>query len=268
MPERTIETRKGIRVRVREAGSGPSLVYLHGISGLLDPEPLLDRLAEQFRVHAPVWPGYGEEEGEERIEDMLDFTLHGLDVLEALELERPHLVGHSFGGMIAAEMASLASAAVDRLVLLAPYGLWHDESPIEDVFATTPFHLSKLLFSDAEQGQKVLTAGLDFSHDGALTDFMVSNARRLGTAGKVLFPIPNRRLSKRLYRVAAETLIVWGSADRLIPPAYAGHWQALLPHAQCEEIEGAAHMLQAEQPAAVAETIAKFLRATDGASGR
>ncbi len=262
MQERCVETRRGIRVRVREAGSGPPLVYLHGIAGLLDEEPLLDRLASQFRVHAPVWPGYGAEEGEEKLEDMLDFALHGLDVLEALAIERPHLVGHSFGGMIAAEMASLNGAALGRLVLLAPYGLWHDDAPIADVFAATPFDLPKLLFADAEQGQKALTAGLDFSHDGALTDFMVGNARSLGTAGKILFPIPNRRLSKRLYRLAAETLIVWGSADRLIPPAYAGHWQALLRHAQCAEIEGAAHMLHFEQFAAVAETIEKFLRAT------
>jgi pimeloyl-ACP methyl ester carboxylesterase len=263
MRERIVETRKGIRVPVREAGSGPDLIYLHGIAGLLAPEPLLDQLAERFHVHAPLWPGYSEEEGEDRLEDMLDFTLHGFDVIEALELDRPHLVGHSFGGMIAAEMASLNSAAIDRLVLLAPYGLWQDDAPIADVFAATPFHLPKMLFGDAEQGQKTLTAGLDFSHDEALTNFMVSNARRLGTAGKILFPIPNRRVSKRLYRVAAATLIVWGSADRLIPPAYAGHWQALLPHAQCEEIAGAAHMLQAEQPAAVAEAIAKFLRASD-----
>ena len=264
MQERCVETRKGIRVRVREAGSGPPLVYLHGIAGLLDEEPMLDLLARQYRVLAPVWPGYGEEEGEEKLEDMLDFTLHGLDVLEALETPRPHLVGHSFGGMIAAEMASLvgtaAGTALGRLVLLAPFGLWNDDAPIADVFATTPFKLSKLLFADAEQGQKTLTAGLDFSHDGALTQFMVANARRLGTAGKVLFPIPNRRLSKRIYRVAAETLIVWGSADRLIPPIYASHWQALLPHSQAAEIEGAAHMLQIEQPAAVAEAIDKFLR--------
>lgn len=260
MEERTVETRKGIEVRVREAGSGSPLVYLHGIAGLLDEEPVLERLAERFRVFAPIWPGYGEEEGEEKLEDMLDFTLHAFDVLEALGVERPHLVGHSLGGMIAAEMASLNGAALDRLALLAPYGLWRDDAPIADVFASTPFDVPKLLFADPEAGQKALTAGLDFSHDGALTEFMVGNARRLGTAGKVLFPIPNRRLSKRLYRIVSDTLIVWGSSDRLIPPVYASHWQGLLPGAQCAEIEGAGHMLQAEQPAAVAEALEKFLR--------
>jgi pimeloyl-ACP methyl ester carboxylesterase len=259
MRERRVETRKGIAVRVREAGAGTPLVYLHGIAGLLDEEPLLDRLAGSFRVIAPLWPGYGPEAGEDEIEDMLDFALHGFDVLEALEVERPHLVGHSFGGMIAAEMASLNAGALSRLVLLAPFGLWREDAPIADVFAATPFDLPKLLFADAEAGQKALTAGLDFSHDGALTDFMVDNARRLGTAGKVLFPIPNRRLSKRLYRLTSETLIVWGGADRLIPPLYARHWAAQLSRAQCTEIADAGHMLQIEQPDAVAEAVEKFL---------
>src|SRR5581483_2298646 len=104
----TIETRKGIRSQVLEAGQGAPLLYLHGAGGLLPQEPLLEKLAETYHVYAPVWPGYGAEPGEDLIEDMLDFALHGWDVADALGLERPHLVGHSMGGMIAAEMAVLS----------------------------------------------------------------------------------------------------------------------------------------------------------------
>ena len=88
---------------------------------------------------------------------------------------------------------------------------------------------------------------------------MVDNARRLGSAGKILFPIPNRRLSKRLYRLRAETLLVWGRADKLVPPVYAARWQELIPGARLAWIESAGHMLPLEQPAAVAEAVAKFL---------
>ena len=56
-----------------------------------------------------------------------------------------------------------------------------------------------------------------------------------------------------------EFVVVWGSADQLIPPVYARHWQALLPRVRCQEIQGAGHMLQAEQPEVVAESIVKFL---------
>jgi pimeloyl-ACP methyl ester carboxylesterase len=88
---------------------------------------------------------------------------------------------------------------------------------------------------------------------------MVENARRLGSAGKILFPIPNRRLSKRLYRLRADTLLVWGREDKLVPPVYAARWQELLAKSQLTWVERAGHMLHLEQPAAVAEAIARFL---------
>ena len=89
----------------------------------------------------------------------------------------------------------------------------------------------------------------------------VGNARRLGTAGKILFPIPNRRLAKRLYRQTAETLIVWGKCDRFIEPVYAERWQELLPSAEIALVSEAGHMLPYEQPEAVLEALRKFLAA-------
>ena len=101
MKSRTIETKKGARCRVLEGGSGMPLVFFHGAGGLLADNPFLDQLAARYRVFAPELPGYGESTGEELLEDMLDFTLHGWDVVDALGLTRPHLVGHSMVGMIA-----------------------------------------------------------------------------------------------------------------------------------------------------------------------
>ena len=259
MESRTIETRKGIRCQVREAGEGEPLVYLHGAGGPMPEEPTLERLAERFHVLAPVWPGFGEEAGEELLEDMLDFTLHGWDVIESLGLDRPHLVGHSMGGMIAAEMACVNDRGLGKLALIAPAGLWIDEHPLPDLFAVTPFELPALLFADPAEGQRLLTAGLDFTDDEALTNFMIGNARRLGTAGKILFPIPNRRLSKRLYRMTRETLLVWGRQDQLILPLYAKRWQELIPQAALHEVEGAGHMVPYEQPADVADALLRFL---------
>src|SRR5262249_10306597 len=142
---------------------------------------------------------------------------------------RPVLIGHSLGGMIAAEMACLAPAQVERLVLVDALGLWMDEHPIPDLFSWLPFEFGDMLFADAERGAAALTGGVDFSDDEATRDFMVGNARRLGTAGKMLFPVPNRRVAKRLYRLTVETLVVWGDEDRLVPPVYAGRWAELLP---------------------------------------
>ena len=196
MKWRAIETARGVRCRVLEGGGGAPLVFLHGAAGLLRDNPFLDALARRYSVFAPELPGYGESTGEELLEDMLDFTLHGWDVVAALGLDRPHLVGHSMGGMIAAEMACLAPRDLGKLVLASAAGLWMDEHPIPDVFALLPFELVEVLFHDTARGSALLTGGLDLADMDALKTFYLANARRMAMAGKILFPVPNRRVTQ------------------------------------------------------------------------
>jgi pimeloyl-ACP methyl ester carboxylesterase len=259
MKWRAIDTKRGIRCRVLEGGSGAPLVFFHGAGGLLRDNPFLDSLAQRHSVFVPEWPGYGESTGDELLEDMLDFTLHGWDVVDALGLSRPNIIGHSMGGMIAAEMACLAPRAVGKLVLVAPAGLWMDAHPIPDIFAMLPFQIAEALFADPQMGQALLTGGADLSDIEALKEYYIASQRRLAMAGKILFPIPIRRLSKRLYRLTADTLLVWGASDKLIIPAYAKYWQSLVPTARVEMIEGAGHMAPYEQPDAFVQAVQKFL---------
>lgn len=254
-----VVTANGLDIEVRQFGSGPDLVYLHGLVGLLDAEPMLGALAKRFSIHAPIWPGYGSIENEDRVEDMLDFALLGWDIVDALGLNRPHLVGHSFGAMIAAEMACIARHDLDHLVLLAPYGLWLDDHPLPDPFGVLPFHLVELLLHDPSHADALVAEGLDLASNDGLASFMISNSRRLGTAGKIMFPIPNRRLSKRLYRITAPTLVLMGEHDRLVTLDYAAAWQAALPHAQVTTIEGSGHLVNVEAPVAGSTAIAEFI---------
>ena len=259
MKWQVIETKKGTRCRVREGGSGAPVVFLHSAGGLLRDNPFLDQLAQGYSVFAPEWPGYGESTGEELLEDMLDFALHGWDLVDALGLGQPHLVGHSMGGMIAAEMACVAPRDLGKLVLVGAAGLWMDERPIPDIFAMLPHQIAEVLFADPQKGQALLTGGADLTDLEALKEFYLASQRRLAMAGKILFPIPNRRLSKRLYRLRAETLVVWGALDRLIVPAYAERWKSLIPGARVVTIDGAGHMLPYEQPEAFVRTLTDFL---------
>jgi pimeloyl-ACP methyl ester carboxylesterase len=259
MNVRQVETKRGARVRVFEGGRGAPLVFLHGAGGFLADNPFLDALAERYRVFAPELPGYGESLGEELLEDMLDFTLHGWDVVTALGVERPHLVGHSMGGMIAAEMAAIAPNDLSKLVLVGAAGLWMPEHPIADIYTFLPHEYATVLFHDPTRGAALLTGGLDFTNLDALADFYIANSRRMANAGKILFPIPNRRVAKRLYRVTADTLVVWGKNDRLIPPVYAERWAELLPRARVAMIADAGHMVPYEQPAAFVSAVTKFL---------
>jgi pimeloyl-ACP methyl ester carboxylesterase len=259
MKSRLIETKRGAKIRVFEAGSGAPLVFLHGAGGLFPENPFLDRLAERYHIFAPELPAYGESSGEQLLEDMLDFALHGWDVVTTLGLSKPHLMGHSMGGMIAAEMACLAPNDLAKLVLVASAGLWLPQYPIPDIFSFLPHEFAQYLFHDRAQGEALLTSGLDLKNPEALKEFYIGNSRRLSMASKILFPIPNRRLSKRLYRLTAPTLLLWGKSDRLIPPVYTERFRALIPHAELTLIDQAGHMLPYEQPEAFVAAVSRFL---------
>src|SRR5579864_3925094 len=148
MNGRLVPTRRGAEVHVLEWGdaSAEPLVFLHGVMGLLEDYRFLEFLSERWHVFAPELPGYGASRGEELLEDMLDFALHGWDVVDALGLTEVVVVGHSMGGMIAAEMAAVCPSRIRALVLVAPNGLWLDDKPVVDLFSLLPFQFAEVLF--------------------------------------------------------------------------------------------------------------------------
>lgn len=242
-------------VRYFVGGTGPELVFLHGAGGVTADDPLLAELAKSHRVYAPLIPGYGDSEEAPEIRDMLDFTLHTWDVVKALGLKDPVLVGHSMGGMIAAEMAAVQPNDVSRLALIAPAGLWDDDHPIADLFSIMPYEMPALLFHDADAGAAMLTAGRNVSDPNFLQTYLVTNARQLGMAGRILFPIPERGLIGRTHRIRARTVIIWGDSDRLIPPVYAHAFKKAILGAELVSIPEAGHMVTLERPRAVADAI-------------
>lgn len=257
MTLKTVATAR-VPVRYYEGGSGTPLVFLHGAGGLDMDQSFLDALAQRFHVYAPLVPGYGDSEECPDLREMLDFTLHTWDVVGALGLKDPVLAGFSMGGMIASEMAAIAPNDVSRLALIAPAGLWLDQHPIPDFFAMLPFELPPVLFYDAEAGAKAMTAGVDLSDPSFLQAFLVQNARQLGAAGKILFPIPERGLSSRLYRIRAKTQLIWGDSDKLIAPVYAQEFQRGIAGSTLTMIPQAGHLVPFEKPAEVVAAITPF----------
>ena len=257
METKTLQTHH-VPVRYFEGGKGEPLVFLHGAGGVTAEDPLLAKLAETHRVFAPLLPGYGDSEECSELRNMLDVTLHTWDVVEALGLKDPILVGHSMGGMIAAEMAAVAPNDVSRLGLICPAGLWLDEHPIPDIFAMLPYELPAVLFHDVAAGTALMTAGVALDDPEWLKGFLVQNARQLGMAGKILFPVPDRGLSERLYRVKAKTVLIWGDGDKLIVPAYAHAWKKAIAQAELVSVPEAGHMITLEKTEHVAKAIAKL----------
>src|SRR5204863_7805050 len=81
-----------------------------------------------------------------------------------------------------------------------------------------------------------------------------------GANGKFHWPIPDKGLKKRIHRVKASTLLLWGQDDRLVPPVYADEFVRRLPGAGVQTMDGCGHAPQLEQPNRVAQMVRDCLR--------
>ena len=243
---------------VLKDGSGPPLLYLHSAVGQKGWAPFLSALAQQFTVYAPYLPGYAKSTGLEKLDDVLDLTLHQFELLDALGVSKAHVVGHFLGGMIAAEMAALSPSYVDRLVLAAPAGTWRDDAQVADLLAMTAGDLQTELWSSASSSMSLSTD--DFEANARLkAELAADRMVDLTAAGKFLWPIPDRGLKRRAYRIKAPTLVLWGENDRIIPPVYAEDFSRLIPQAEVSIIPNAGHLLMIERSEVFSAAVAEFL---------
>jgi pimeloyl-ACP methyl ester carboxylesterase len=247
-------------VEMEVCGSGEPLLYLHGAGGLTGVDPFLDELGKHFRVVAPYFPGYGDSTAGDLIEDVLDASLFYHQLMDDLGIASAHVVGHSMGGMLAAELAAVDIHRVKKLVLVASAGFWLDEHPIPDVFAMELPELAAHLFHDPKSplAQMFMTIPED---PQVLADMYVERTKRLTQASKFLWPIPDRGLKRRIWRVAAPTLVLWGESDRLIPPIYANEFTSRIRNARAATIKDAGHLVMYEQPDAFLKSVRDFLNA-------
>jgi pimeloyl-ACP methyl ester carboxylesterase len=259
MGERKVAVRGGMfETEVIEEGSGPPLLFLHGVNNVQAGDPFLARLAQSHQVIAPRMPGFGDSTGTEHLLDIHDLIYYELDLLDTLGLRGVPVVAHSLGGMIAAELAAVQPERFSALTLIAPFGLWNPEYPVADFFAMSPSQLAAATYHDPESPTAQAAARPPEDNEAYIA-FMLDRAKSLATTAKYIWPIPNRGLAKRLHRVAAPTLLVWGESDRIVPPRYAQDFQAGIAGAKVATISKAGHLPQVEQPDQLAETIQQFL---------
>lgn len=259
MNEQTISLRGGaFEVLVAEAGDGRPTLYLHG--ELPPPAwlPWMDRLATDRRLIAPRHPGFAGASGLEQLDNLFDLLVYYLDFLDAEGLDSFDLIGESFGGMLAAELAALVPGRIRRLVLVAPLGLWLNESPVADVFGLGGSDLHQISWADPADPVAQAFAP-DQGEDVDRLRWHLERLRALGAAGKFLWPIPERGLRKRLHRIAAPTLLLWGAEDQIVPPPYGRAFQAQIRGSELIEVPGAGHFPLLEQPEASLEAIRRFL---------
>jgi pimeloyl-ACP methyl ester carboxylesterase len=249
-----------VQAHVKTAGSGPPLVFFHGAYGLAW-DPFLDALAETHRVYAPEHPGTtpGDPDAIQAVDDLWDLVLYYDDLFDRLGLEAPVLVGHSLGAMVAAEVAATLRHRVSRLVLISPIGLWRDDAPVQNWMTIPPDVLVKAVCFDPE-GPLAKQAFALPEDPQAQVDAIVQLTWTLGCTGKFVWPIPDKGLKKRLHRIQAPTLIIWGRQDGLVPPVYATEFSQRIRSSRVETVDHAAHLPHLEQLGTVAPMVQVFLR--------
>ena len=261
MESRTISVRGGMFTpTLLQAGPGEPLLFLHG-SGSLHEGAYLDMLAERFTVYAPYHPGFGPTEGFDHIEDIIDLALYYHDVLDALGLESAHVVGHSLGGMLAAEIAALCSHRVRRLVLANPVGFWRDDAPVLDFMTLSAQDLLPYIVHDPES-PALREAWPAPEGKEAVLEGMYQRMQAFSAAGKFLWPIPDRGLKRRIHRIQSPTLIVWGESDRLVPPVYAEDFKSGIRDSKVVIMKECGHMPMFEQRDEFVSLVSDFLSGT------
>ena len=260
MHDRTVSVwQDRVRFRVLSEGHGPALVFLHGPWGLTW-DPFLEELARTFTVYAPQHPGTSPEAPDDiyHLDGLWDLVLCYDELLEALRLDEITLVGHSFGGMVACEVAEAYPRRARRLVLIDPLGFWRDGDRVVNWMMLNPADLPGYIFRDAagEAARKLL--GPSEPADAAAAA-RVRLLWAMGATGKFIWPLPDKGLKKRIHRVSAPTLVVWGKDDRLVPSVYADEFIRRIPGARLQTVSGAGHAPQVEEPATVARMVRDFL---------
>ena len=247
-------------VQVLRAGTGDPVVYLHSAMGEGAGMLFLEDLADDKTVVAPVFPGFGESEGIESIEDMEDAVFHLLDVLDRLELSSPAVVGLSLGGWMAAELAVRYPDRVSSLVLVNPVGLYLPGAEIKELFGRPLRELAEDMFADQSHPMAQMMSQLDVMAASDVEipfEVLRPMLQSMAATAKLAWDpyLHDPKLARRLYRVSAPTLVVRGAADSFVPGAHAEAYASGISDARLVEVDGAAHLLPLERPGELAELV-------------
>ncbi|WP_141334233.1 alpha/beta fold hydrolase [Paenibacillus sp. tmac-D7] len=248
-----IPIRDGHIAKVLVAGEGKPVVFLHGAGGL-KWDSYLDELAKTYKVYAPFFPGLEGTSGSNELDlrNLWDVVLYYYDLFDLLGLERIDLIGHSFGGMLAAELAATDSRRVNNLLLICAAGLWNEDIPMPQ--ASFP----EDLYYDAQSPVAQAAMAVPEDPDERMKFFM-DQQLAMAEANRYLWPIPDKGLRRRLHRIRANTCLVWGKHDKVIPVAYAYEFQKELPDSQIAVFEESSHFPQLEQLPEVLRTTLTLL---------
>jgi pimeloyl-ACP methyl ester carboxylesterase len=247
---------RGIELEVVRRGAGRPILLLHGFQ-TIDPEArFVDILGRHAEVLAPSSPGFGRSPRPRDFDTVYDLVHLYLDVLDTLPGGKVTLIGFSFGGWLAAEIAVACSHRLDKLILVDPVGIKVSdrETPdILDVFNRSPDEVRRRSWHDPDRFAP------DFNE---MTDEALVRYARNREALCLYAWHPymyNAQLPRWLGRIEVPSLLLWGASDQVVSPEYGRAYGRLIPNSRFELIERAGHHPEIEQPEFFVERVAAFL---------
>ena len=245
----------GVELELHTRGHGRTLLFLHAEDYFEQHRPFLDALSAKHKVLVPRHPGFGTSSLPQDFRSIEDLAYLYLDLIDALKIDKPLLVGASFGGWIALEMAVRAPERFDKLVLLGTVGVkmgGREDRDFADIFQIPEDEVRALTFANPARWVP------DYA---TLSDEQLMPIAR-DRQSTVHFAwrsyMHNPALRKWLHRVRMPILTVWGEKDGVASAAYARALTAALPRATLKIIANAGHYPQIEQCEEVVSAINAF----------
>ncbi|MBK7989370.1 MAG: alpha/beta fold hydrolase [Comamonadaceae bacterium] len=249
-------------------GGGP------GASGLSNYARNIDALASRFRVLVPDLPGYGGSSKGVNSEDPFgDLAAAMLALLDALGIDRAHVVGNSLGGACALRMALEQPGRVDRLVLMGPGGIGISQAaPTEGLKRLLGYYagegptLEKLRTFICEDlvfdGSRIPEAVLRERFEASIDPEVLASPPLRAPKDLEAFRRLDFLLDPRLPALAHRTLVLWGTADRVNPATGAMALQARMPACDAYLFSRTGHWVQWERADEFNAVVTAFLSVT------
>jgi pimeloyl-ACP methyl ester carboxylesterase len=267
-----VATRRA-RLSILEAGSGPPVLAIHGLGATKGSFlPTVAALGRHFRVIALDLPGFGDSDKPIGASyDARFFARAVIDLLDALALERAHLIGNSLGGRVALEVGLSHPDRVERLALLCPSLAWRRARPWAPLVRLTRPELGLVQLAPRAAVRAIVRRLIPGADDGwaaaGVDEFLRAY---LTPPGRAAFYAAARQIYleephgddgfwMRLRGLAPDALFIWGRRDRLVPIAFARHVTEALPRARHLALD-CGHVPQIERPRQTHDAVGGFLR--------
>lgn len=242
----------GLTLDVEIHGSGQPLLYLHPEHFLHLNAPFIKKLSTHWRVFVPRHPGFDGRTPPTDFRTVSDIAYLYLDLLEAMDITTPLVVGSSFGGWIGLEMAVRHAARLRGLALLSPLGAklsGREEREFADLFVMPTEDVQRCLFAGE-------APNLDDFDDSTLTQYACDRQYVAYYAWKPYLHNPS--LARWLHRITIPTQLVWGAGDGFVAPQYGERLAQQLTQCRLEMLDSAGHYPQLERTDDVVTILQRF----------